>query len=87
MHWRKFSQSLIDSPELGAGLGEFLARFPDFQDNLEHNTAQNWLQNPPGEHSVVDVWGYLLDAGRRDAPRRCGCGARLRLSSTSSCRR
>jgi sigma-B regulation protein RsbU (phosphoserine phosphatase) len=57
----QFSQRLIDEPELGAGLGEFLARFPAFGDQLVHNREKNWLQNPPGELSVVDVWGYLLD--------------------------
>jgi sigma-B regulation protein RsbU (phosphoserine phosphatase) len=57
------SQRLIDNPELGAGLGEFLARYPEFQDKLEHNTEKNWLQTPPGEQSVVDVWGYLLQPG------------------------
>ena len=58
----QFGQSLIDRPELNAGLGEFLARYPEFQDQLEHNRERNWLQNKQGETSVVDVWGYLLDA-------------------------
>lgn len=59
----QFSQRLIDNPELGTGLGEFLARYPEFQDKLEHNVEKNWLQTPPGEQSVVDVWGYLLEPG------------------------
>ena len=58
----QFAQSLIDRPELNAGLGEFLASHPEFQDQLEHNKERNWLQSKPGETSVVDVWGYLLDA-------------------------
>lgn len=58
----QFAQSLIDRPELNAGLGELLASHPEFQDQLEHNKERNWLQSKPGETSVVDVWGYLLDA-------------------------
>ena len=64
----QFAQSLIDRPELNAGLGEFLASHPEFQDQLEHNKERNWLQNKPGETSVVDVWGYLLDANGQMKP-------------------
>lgn len=59
----QFSQRLVDNPELGTGLGEFLASYPEFQDKLEHNAEKNWLQTPPNEQSVVDVWGYLLEPG------------------------
>ena len=58
----QFGQSLIDRPELNAGLGAFLESHPEFRDQLEYNKERNWLQNKPGETSVVDVWGYLLDA-------------------------
>jgi len=64
----QFSQTLIDKPELGQSLGQFLAAKPEFQDNLVFNRQQNWLQNTPDEMSVVDVWGYLLDQNGQMRP-------------------
>lgn len=57
----KLSQSLIDHPELNDDLGRFLERYPEFQDQMNYNTGANWMQNAPGEASVISVWGYLLD--------------------------
>ena len=64
----QFSQRLIDQPELGAGLGKLLESYPDFQDQMEFNAERNWLQNRPGEPSVISVWGYLLDGPGRMRP-------------------
>lgn len=57
----RLSQSLIDHPELNADLGQFLTRYPDFQDQMAYNNSANWMQNAAGEPSVISVWGYLLD--------------------------
>jgi sigma-B regulation protein RsbU (phosphoserine phosphatase) len=57
----QLSQGLIDDPKLGKELGDFLARFPAFQDKMEYNAQARWQQNPAGEPSVISVWSYLLD--------------------------
>ena len=57
----QFGQSLIDQPELGRSLGTLLESYPGFQDQMTFNSEKNWLQNAPGETSVISVWGYLLD--------------------------
>ena len=55
------SQSLIDSPDLGTDLSSLLDRRDEFRDKMELNVEGNWLQNAPGEPSVISVWSYLLD--------------------------
>jgi sigma-B regulation protein RsbU (phosphoserine phosphatase) len=57
----QFSQGLIDQPGFGRDLGGFLSRYPAFQDGMSRESQRNWLQNEPGEPSVISVWGYLLD--------------------------
>jgi phosphoserine phosphatase RsbU/P len=64
----QFGQSLIDQPELGRSLGTLLESYPGFQDQMEFNSATNWIQNKPGETSVISVWGYLLDGPGRMRP-------------------
>lgn len=57
----EFSQRLVDEPALNQRLGQFLQGFPGFQDQMDYNSASRWLQNKPGEPSVISVWGYLQD--------------------------
>jgi phosphoserine phosphatase RsbU/P len=64
----QLGQSLIDQPELGASLGTTLENYPDFKDQMEFNRDKNWLQNKPGETSVISVWGYLLEGSERMRP-------------------
>ena len=64
----QFGQSLIDQPELGRSLGTLLESYPGFQDQMTFNSEKNWLQNAPGETSVISVWGYLLDGPGRMRP-------------------
>ena len=64
----QFGQSLIDQPELDASLGKTLENYPGFKDQMEFNIDKNWLQNKPGETSVISVWGYLLDGPGRMRP-------------------
>jgi phosphoserine phosphatase RsbU/P len=64
----QFAQKLIDQPELGNSLGTVLESYPSFQDQMEFNSGKNWLQNKPGEESVISVWGYLLDGPGRMRP-------------------
>ena len=64
----QFAQSLIDNPELGKSLGTLLESYPEFQDQMDYNAATNWMQNRPGETSVISVWGYLLDGPGRMRP-------------------
>jgi sigma-B regulation protein RsbU (phosphoserine phosphatase) len=56
-----FTQRLIDEPGLGKDLNDLLAKYPDFQDSMKFDAGGNWMQNEPGEPSVISVWGYLLD--------------------------
>ncbi len=56
-----FTQRLIDQPEIGKDINALLAKYPDFQDSMKFDSNGNWLQNAPGEPSVISVWGYLLD--------------------------
>jgi phosphoserine phosphatase RsbU/P len=64
----QFGQSLIDQPELGTSLGTTLESYPSFKDQMTFNSDKNWLQNKPGETSVISVWGYLLDGPGRMRP-------------------
>ena len=64
----QFGQSLIDQPELDASIGKTLENYPGFKDQMEFNSDKNWLQNKPGETSVISVWGYLLDGPGRMRP-------------------
>jgi phosphoserine phosphatase RsbU/P len=64
----QFGQSLIDQPELGTSLGTTLESYPSFKDQMTFNSDKNWLQNQPGETSVISVWGYLLDGPGRMRP-------------------
>lgn len=64
----RFGQSLVDQPELGSSLGATLEKYPAFKDQMEFNGDKNWLQNKPGETSVISAWGYLLDGTGRMRP-------------------
>lgn len=58
----QLTQGLIDDPNLEQDLGDFLARYPAFQDSMSYNAEKRWIQNKAGEPSVISVWGYLLDS-------------------------
>ena len=64
----QFTQRMVDEPALGDDLSKFLENYPEFRDDMQYDAAGNWLQNKPGEPSVISVWGYLFDGAGNMRP-------------------
>ena len=58
-------QQLIDTPQAP---NEQAAAVPDFAGRFVYNQKGGWVENKPGEDSVISVWGYLLGPDHQPRP-------------------